>query len=648
MKNKIPILYLMMLCICLFTPLTVFAADNEPLYGIGSVSKVVTTVAVMKLVEEDKVDLDTPITSYIEEFQMKDKRYKDITVRMLLNHSSGIMGTTMKDAFLMGESTNDYHSILLEELKNQELKAEPGEYSVYCNDGFTLAEILVERVSGMSFGAYVKKEITEPLKMENTYMPMDVPSQETVVPIYFGNRRMPLENVASLGSGGIYSTPEDLCRLGQIFTENNRELLTEESINAMNSPQYKENKICVQEGDSSFGYGLGWDSVDAYPYSAYGMKALLKGGDTGNFGAGLTVLPKQNLSVAVTATGGSENSQVMAQEIIMEVLMEEGLLSEEEIEQTVTVEEKNEAKEIIPSEIKMSAGIYAGYGIFRVEFTEDNILKITSLENNSDMVQEYIYTKEGKFLSTGGDYISYTGLSKTAGGIGGITEFNFKEESNGKTYIMGTTYVVSSGEKQSAITVPFAEKIEENTLPQEIMEAWEQRNGKTYYLVSDSYNSKSYVNSPKIRIEQMEQFKGYTNATKDLKNCRILDANKAVCELDLPIMTGRDIGEIRFFMEDGKEYLQIGSNTYLTEEAMEDSALLNGEVKGGWYGINEEDEGENIKITVPNHSAYYVYDRYGNCVASSLLEEEKPYILLPKKGKILLTGEKGSIFQIER
>ncbi|HBC31924.1 MAG TPA: penicillin-binding protein, partial [Clostridiales bacterium] len=65
------------------------------------------------------------------------------------------------------------HDELLLQLAKQPLKAAPGEFSVYCNDGFTLAEIVVEKVSGMSYSEFLKKNITEPLGMSNTYTPQD-------------------------------------------------------------------------------------------------------------------------------------------------------------------------------------------------------------------------------------------------------------------------------------------------------------------------------------------------------------------------------------------------------------------------------------------------------------------------------------------
>ena len=55
----------------------------------------------MKLVDEGKVDLDAPVARYIPDFKMKDKRYKHITPRMLLNHSSGLQGSTFNNSFYL-------------------------------------------------------------------------------------------------------------------------------------------------------------------------------------------------------------------------------------------------------------------------------------------------------------------------------------------------------------------------------------------------------------------------------------------------------------------------------------------------------------------------------------------------------------------
>ena len=64
-------------------------ADTERVYCIGSVSKVYVTTAVMQLADKGLVDIDAPITDYIPDFRMADPRYRQITVRMLMNHTPG-------------------------------------------------------------------------------------------------------------------------------------------------------------------------------------------------------------------------------------------------------------------------------------------------------------------------------------------------------------------------------------------------------------------------------------------------------------------------------------------------------------------------------------------------------------------------------
>ncbi|KOY16635.1 beta-lactamase, partial [Paenibacillus xylanivorans] len=164
------------------------------------------------------MDLDVPVVNYIPDFKMKDNRYKQITSRMLLNHSSGLLGSSGSNATLYGDNDTYSHDTFLDQLAIQTLKADPGEYSVYCNDGFTLAEILVERVSGMGFTAFIHKYITEPLDMKHTKTPQDVVDPVEMAgiysPLYEG--QLPQENYNIIATGGIYSTAEDLVKFSQI------------------------------------------------------------------------------------------------------------------------------------------------------------------------------------------------------------------------------------------------------------------------------------------------------------------------------------------------------------------------------------------------------------------------------------------------
>ena len=89
---------------------------DTDLYGIGSSSKIYTTVAVMQLAGRREAVLDAPVTRYLKDFKMAIPGTKDITVRMLLNHSSGLMGSTLDSALLFDDSDPSSTDLLLERL----------------------------------------------------------------------------------------------------------------------------------------------------------------------------------------------------------------------------------------------------------------------------------------------------------------------------------------------------------------------------------------------------------------------------------------------------------------------------------------------------------------------------------------------------
>jgi CubicO group peptidase (beta-lactamase class C family) len=297
------------------------ALTNESMYGIGSISKTFTAAAVMQLVDQGKVNLDQPITAYIPEFKMADKRYKKITVRMLLNHSSGLMGTEYGNGSLFGDSYTNYCDDVLSELATQRLKADPGAFSVYCNDGFTLAQILVEEVSGISFSEYINKYISQPLKLNQTKTPLDKFSRDQLAKTYYiGDKALPVENLSVTGAGGIYSTAEDLCRFSEMFLEDGKsDVLSKTSATAMSGAEYLKG-MWAPEADSLLSFGLGFDSVNTYPFKQYGIKAIVKGGDSSFYHGSLIVLPEEGMAMAVLSSGGSSiDNQVFAQEVLLEV-----------------------------------------------------------------------------------------------------------------------------------------------------------------------------------------------------------------------------------------------------------------------------------------------------------------------------------------
>src|SRR5699024_6207414 len=264
------------------------ALTDDVLYGVGSISKTYTAVLMMTLVEEGKVDLDQPVTTYLPEFTMADPRYEDITVRMLLNHSSGLMGSAGPSSFLFGDGAHDASDDLLERLSTQTLQADPGAYSVYSNDSYTLAQLVIEAASGMDYGAYLHEAVIEPLGLENTFLPADNVAADRFARTYLSaedNRALPTETVAALATGGVYASASDLAAFGGALCGEG--LLTEASLEAMAADEYLRGMWPEDSEGDALAYGLGWDSVHMFPFNQSGIQALVKGGDTLVYHSGL-------------------------------------------------------------------------------------------------------------------------------------------------------------------------------------------------------------------------------------------------------------------------------------------------------------------------------------------------------------------------
>ena len=132
--------------------------DADTIFNIGSISKLFCATAVMLLVDDGLMELDNPVVEYLPEFTMADDRYRDITVRMLLDHSSGFPGSCYANMIGYQAKPDVFHDTL-DNLSRTTLKHAPGEMAPYCNDGFTLAEMLVERVSGQLYRFFIGKNI---------------------------------------------------------------------------------------------------------------------------------------------------------------------------------------------------------------------------------------------------------------------------------------------------------------------------------------------------------------------------------------------------------------------------------------------------------------------------------------------------------
>ncbi len=603
-------------------------ADGSTMYGIGSISKIFTTTAVLQLVEEGKVSLDEPVTTYIPEFKMKDERYKDITVRMLLNHSSGILGSSFENAILFADNDTINHDTFLELLEPQRLKANPGDFSVYCNDGFTLAEILVERVSGQSFSEYIAENITVPLGMWGTKTPQDTFKKKKLAGIYSAKTKLPAENFNQIGTGGIYSTAENLCYLAEVFIEDSdwENVLSKQSA-MMTTELAKQGEGWKELQTEESGYGLGWDNVNTYPFDQYGIKALVKGGDAIYCHGSLVVLPGENKAVAVLSSGGSSTvDQIFGSAILLHALQEDGKIADLEYVKSY----EKPVKQTIPTDMKQYEGYYNTLqDILKVEMNTDGTMTLTSVGTKTK--NSLVYIGNGKF--------------RTANGT---NEYWFVKEGNGQVYLRGGTYASLAGIGTYFDEYYMAQKMEKNILGEEVAAAWESRKGTRYFLINEKYSSVNHYNGGLMSaVDFEEDLEGY------LGNAKIIDENTAITDMVIPEMYGRELRDYEFYTKKGVEYMKMNGYLLISEDGVDKlPAKKNYKIaidKNGyaeWYYVNKKAAGRVMKVTVSENGSFTVYDKDGKCQLCSYVTGETK-IKLPKGGYVVFAGDSKAEFKVK-
>lgn len=593
---------------------------TENLFGIGSTSKMFTTAAMMRLADQGKVDLDRPVIDYIPEFTMADARYKDITVRMLLNHSSGLMGSTYGNGFLFDDADTQAHDTLLDDLATQTLKADPGAFSVYCNDGFTLAEIVIERVSGMSFTDFIHQEITDPLGMAQTQTMQDDFDRSSIVRTYnpyAPEQETPTDAVNIIGTGGVYATAEDLCRFAQIFT-GEADVLTDASREATFHKEYADGQWLDVE-NNTVGYGLGWDSVDLNPFNLYGIQAVTKGGDTLLMHNSLIVLPEYGLSAAVSSSGGSSAyCQMLATSLLLDQLEEKGIITE----RLSALDSFTPAEQTaLDADVKQYEGLYGdSTSLMRLTMDDAGTLTLTNAYAPTQ-AQTYIYCGDGLFKHETG-----------------ALELRFIEQ-NGRTYLTYRGYSAIDGLCDVVSETYYLEKLPENAVTDEMQAAWAAREGKAYVSVTDKASSQLYMSGlPMLGIGTVDGYLLSNPLTSD---------SRADVAIQIPMMGGRDTSPFVFETIDGVEYVHYTDGLYMDISAVPDiytgtQSHLTIQPNGynRWYNLPEVLDGKTMSIQGSESTGFVVFNAAGQTVNQSAVTGDTQ-VILPGGGAIVFCGDAG-------
>lgn len=295
--------------------------ESDSLFDLASVTKLFTTTAFMRLVEQDRVSLDQPVASILPQFSglRPIKPYEDplnpgilvepvdgnqlivdtgrVTFRNLLSHNSGLPAwRPFKDqpdilsAYQMALDTHFFYPI--------------ASRVVYSDVGLILLGLSIEKITGMRLDEVIYKLVTKPLNLSSThFLPVANQPHDTskIVPTEFCTWRQHRilgevhdENAYRLGGisghAGLFSTAMDVARFGQVFLEEGAPLLKPESVAQMTR---------LQAEDGSIRRGIGFALWSPDPEASSNPFSQQAFGHTGFTGTSVWMDPSRDLVVAL-------------------------------------------------------------------------------------------------------------------------------------------------------------------------------------------------------------------------------------------------------------------------------------------------------------------------------------------------------------
>ncbi len=342
--------------------------DADSVFRIGSTSKQFTAACIILLAQQDKLDLDADLHSFFPAFP---DYAKDITVRHLLHHTSGIRDY-LTLAYLKGLTDDDFYQDkdIMQWLTSQtELNFKPGEEHLYSNSGYWLLGQIVNQVAGMSMAEYAEQQIFKPLGMHHTHFHNNHKKivkrrSSGYVPNADGRYDISMTTLDMIGDGGVFTTINDIKKWDDAYYRST--VLTPEFWQAMTTQGTLNNGETI---DYAGGLIMG---------TYKGLKTISHGGAFVGFRAELLRFPEHKLSIAIFANRGDANPSGMAYQVA-EVLLKEHLKQPPKPKQTASEPTSSDAS---PAPLSQLAGSYELQAGVQLKVTQlDDVLHVVQLWN---------------------------------------------------------------------------------------------------------------------------------------------------------------------------------------------------------------------------------------------------------------------------
>jgi len=293
------------------------------LYGIGSVTKSFTALAIMQLVEASKLDIHDPVKKYIPLKIGFDER--PIEIFHLLTHSSGVpnlgqaeivikRGLGFYESWIPMTSFEDFMQFV--NGASEEIAAKPGERFFYFNEGYTMLGKIIEVVSGMNYEDYIREKILKPLKMtRSTFLKEEFEADPDIMTPYYIDREgkpVPAKfpfNKLIYAAGGLLSSVSELSNY-VIANMNDGvfdgiQIVDSSLLKEMHIPRIEVNLFLL--GFEKRSYGYGWIILDDF----FGHKVVYHSGSVGVCGAFVAFIPDFKVGVAIASNGSPDSLSIL-------------------------------------------------------------------------------------------------------------------------------------------------------------------------------------------------------------------------------------------------------------------------------------------------------------------------------------------------
>lgn len=272
-------------------------ADQHTPYSLASVSKPMTATGLMTLVQAGKVELDAPANRYLgyAKLQALVGDAQAASVRRIADHSSGL---PVHWQWFYSDEARRVPSMDETILRYGRLMTPPGERYQYANVGYGVLGYIINRVSGLEFCEYMRREVFLPLGMTRTSVGIG-PGLESFVATRYGADRHPIPfyDFDAPGAAAVYSSVHDVIRFAMFHLKarlpDQKAILADARIDEMHSPS-------SFEADTVNGYGIGFRSGERNGHRFIGHSGSMPGVSTQ-----MMLLPQQELAVVVLSNSSN-------------------------------------------------------------------------------------------------------------------------------------------------------------------------------------------------------------------------------------------------------------------------------------------------------------------------------------------------------